>query len=350
MLGAVLAAGTGVAFWLIWGAHRAPRAHLADILVLALAGLFLAGLARSPRARRPGRDSVSPSALSRPVRVWAPWLAPALWALGGALLGALAMGPVAMALWLLVASACFAVAAWKAARGVRLRAVRGIGVLLAVALVNATLLWALLLSGYPHVSPEAFESADLYAHELLADVPVHDIWVIPLAGGGDGRTVQDVQAVMSGITPWEANSTVVVLVAIRGVLGWLLGWDEEHFDESELSYLQRVSGDIRARSLDEPGRKGGYFRLMYTLENETVAEILNRTVHAFFCMAIEPSDGGYALYWVIFVKDEKPLTPFYMALIDPFRRYLVHPMILRSIQEHWRHRYETPPGSSPVVG
>jgi hypothetical protein len=135
----------------------------------------------------------------------------------------------------------------------------------------------------------------------------------------------------------------VALVAVRGVLGWVFGWDEEVYDEPELSYLARVSQGVRERSLEEPGTKGGYFRLMYELENETVAEILNRTAHAFFCMAIEPAEDGYNLYWVIFVKEEKALTPFYMALIDPFRRYLVHPMILRALQQHWRHQYEDLP-------
>jgi hypothetical protein len=340
LFGAVTAAGTSLAFWVIWGAHQAPRAHLADTGALAVAGLLVAILARSPRARRPGPEAVSPSALPMPTRVWAPWLAPALWTLCGGLLGAVAMGSLAVAPWLLVSSLCFAVAGSIASRGVRLRTTRGIAVALAAALLNAVVIWTLLFSEYAHVSPEAFRARDFYANELVADVPVHDIWIIPLTSGGEGRTVQDVQAVMAGFSPWEANSTVVVLVAIRGVLGWLFGWDEESFDEPQLSYLPRVSDEIRARSLQEPGVKGGYFRLMYSLDNETVAEILNRTVHAFFCMAIEPADDGYEMYWVIFVKEEKSLTPFYMALIDPFRRYLVHPMILRSLQQHWRHRYE----------
>jgi hypothetical protein len=244
-----------------------------------------------------------------------------------------------MAPWLSLASFSFAVAGLMVTRGVRFRALRGAFIILVAALLNAVILWFLLFSGYAHVPPETFESRGFYANELLADVPVHDIWIVRLAGGGEGRTVQDVQAVMSGITPWEANSTVVVLVTIRGLLGWLFSLDEERFDEPELSYLQRVSDEIKARSLQEPGIKGGYFRLMYTLETETVAEILNRTAHAFLCMAIEPAEGGYSLYWVILVKEEKPLTPFYMALIDPFRRYLVHPAILRSIQQHWQHRY-----------
>jgi hypothetical protein len=216
-------------------------------------------------------------------------------------------------------------------------------VVLIAAPLNGIVLWLLLLSAYSPAPPEALRARDFYANELLADVPVHDMWIVALEGGGEGRTVEDVQAVMATVSPWEANPSVVVLVMIRGLLGWAFGWDEEVAEEAELSYLRRVSDEVLARSLEEPGREGGYFRLMYTLENETVAEILNRTAHAFFCMAIEPSDDGYTLYWVVFVKEEMPLTPFYMGLIDPFRRYLVHRSIVRSVEQHWRHRYRDQP-------
>jgi hypothetical protein len=337
LLGAVLAAVPALALCLLWENDCAPRSLLLDIAFFALAGLAIAALARSSRARRPGLETLFPSALSVLAPVRASWLSVLLWALAGALLAAAGMGSLVIAPWLTLASLSFAVAGFKAGLGLRMRAIRGIGVILFAALLNGVVLWLLLLSAYSPVLPDQFRAMDLYANELLADVPVHDMWIVQLEGGGEGCTVQDVQTTMASVSAWDANPLVVVLVSMRGLLGWALGWDEESSDQDELSYLNRVADEVRARSLQEPGVEGGYFRLMYTLENETVAEILNRTVHAFFCMAIEPAGGGYTLYWVILVKEERSLTPFYMGLIDPFRRYLVHPTILRTIEQRWRH-------------
>jgi len=339
-VGSVIAAATAVFFWAVWGGHRAPRWILFDILVLSFGGFVLAALARSARAARPDREPLAPAVSSVPAPVRVAWLSPALWTLSGGVLGAVAMGALAFAPGLLASFAIFAVAGYRADGGRRRKLVRGLAIVLVAALSNGLVLWSTLLSAYLPASPRTFRSREFYANEFLADVPVHDMWTVHLEGGGAGRTVRDVQAVMGTTSPWEANPSVIVLVAIRGLLGRVFGWDEKVEERAELSYLGRVSEDVLARSLQEPGREGGYFRLMYTLEDEMVAEILNRTAHAFLCMAIEPAGDGYTLYWVILVKEEMPLTPYYMGLIDPFRRYLVHPMIVRSIEQHWRHVYE----------
>jgi hypothetical protein len=36
------------------------------------------------------------------------------------------------------------------------------------------------------------------------------------------------------------------------------------------------------------------------------------------------------------------LTPFYMALIEPFRRYIVYPSLFRSLVRAWRKAYPVP--------
>ena len=44
--------------------------------------------------------------------------------------------------------------------------------------------------------PDEFRARTLRVHALLHDIPLEDAWAIPLSGGGAGRTVQDVRAVM----------------------------------------------------------------------------------------------------------------------------------------------------------
>jgi hypothetical protein len=70
-----------------------------------------------------------------------------------------------------------------------------------------------------------------------------------------------------------------------------------------------------------------------------VAEIINATVHAFLCAALVPTEGGYRLYWGVYVKPVSRWTSTYMALIAPFRRYIVYPSILGGLRREWIRRH-----------
>jgi hypothetical protein len=37
----------------------------------------------------------------------------------------------------------------------------------------------------------------------------------------------------------------------------------------------------------------------------------------------------------IYVKKVSGLTPLYMALIDPFRRFIVYPALVRHVEQMW---------------
>ena len=39
-----------------------------------------------------------------------------------------------------------------------------------------------------------FRTVDLRCHAFLSDVPLHDVWAIPLDDGGPGRTISDVHS------------------------------------------------------------------------------------------------------------------------------------------------------------
>ena len=44
----------------------------------------------------------------------------------------------------------------------------------------------------------------------------------------------------------------------------------------------------------------------------------------------------------IYVRPVSSLTPAYMALIDPFRRWIVYPQILHKVREQWLRLYAEP--------
>lgn len=182
----------------------------------------------------------------------------------------------------------------------------------------------------------------LEAHALLAgkDVALEDASAIDLPGGGPGRTMLDLHALLGGQRLSDANLVVRALFGLRWLLGRLFGWDRDaDRDRDRWSYLGRLPDALKARSLVTPGTADGPFRYLYVLPGEALSEIRNRTVHAFICSVLMPRAGGYRMYWGIYVKRVSWLTPVYMALIEPFRRFIVYPAIFRRIQRAWQARY-----------
>lgn len=51
------------------------------------------------------------------------------------------------------------------------------------------------------------------------------------------------------------------------------------------------------------------------------------------------SAGGYRFYFAVYVANVSPLTPVYMALIEPFRRFLVYPALLGNLRAAWVAAY-----------
>jgi hypothetical protein len=183
---------------------------------------------------------------------------------------------------------------------------------------------------------DEFRALGLRCHLLLHDVPLHDVWVIDLAGGGPGRTMRDVDAIAeTGHTPLAVRA----LFALRFAVGRALGWDGPRRESVAESYLHRLTDDDRARSLVTPGTRRGPFRTLYVFADEAVAEARNATVHAFLVMALRARAGGYRLYWAVYVKPVGRMTAIYMAVIDPFRRLIVYPALIRRTQAGWAGAY-----------
>ena len=181
------------------------------------------------------------------------------------------------------------------------------------------------------VPPAEFLALDLEVHALLKDVPLRDVSVVDLPDGGDDRTIADVRRLMNAARHRPALA-VRALVGLRLLLGRLFHWDD---GQPEPAYAGRLSDDQRRRSLSPTGAVSGPLRLLYEFPYEMVSEARNATVHAFSCMALRRRAGGYRLYWAIYVENVSAFTPLYMAVIEPFRRFVVYPAILASIRAGW---------------
>ena len=191
------------------------------------------------------------------------------------------------------------------------------------------------------VPRDEFRSLGLEVHGILSDVPLHDVSAIDLPGGGAGRTISDVRSLLAGVNLRAANPAVCALVALRTRVGRLCGWD------SDIHTIHRHQ-DTSALA---PGSPDGRFHLLYVLERESLAEFRNATVHALFAFALTETLAGYRLYLGVYVQPVSRLTALYMALIDPFRRFIVYPAVLRKIRRAWEERYPRPldPHASTAV-
>jgi hypothetical protein len=189
------------------------------------------------------------------------------------------------------------------------------------------------------IGPAEFQNLNLRCHALLSDVPLHDVWAIPLPGGGPGRSVQEARAILLGNRRPPRNFAVRGLFALRFALGRAFGWDDERHDPPGLSYVHRLTEADRSQSQVPPGTREGPFRVLYVFGDEALSELRNATVHAFLAVALTPRVGGYTLYLAIYVKPVSRFTALYMAIIDPFRRLVVYPALARSAQRSWSRTY-----------
>jgi Protein of unknown function (DUF2867) len=187
--------------------------------------------------------------------------------------------------------------------------------------------------------PADFQKLNLRCHALLSDVSLHDVWAIPLIGGGAGRSIQDARAILFGGPRPPRNFVVRGLFELRFALGRAFGWDDERHDPPGVSYIHRLAEADRLQSQVPPGTREGLFRVLYVLGEEALSELRNATVHAFLALALTPNPGGYTLYLAIYVKPVSRLTTLYMALIDPFRRLIVYPALGRQVQQRWSRTY-----------
>jgi len=170
----------------------------------------------------------------------------------------------------------------------------------------------------------------LRAHELLHDVPLYDVSVVDLPGGGAGRSVADIRALESAATPSRVANAIY---GLRHFLGRAFGWDRVQM-RPEDSLLSRLSERDRRDSEIPPGTPVGSFLVLYQFPGEALSETRNATVHGFVCTALVRAATGYRLYWGVYVIPVSWLTRPYLLAIEPFRRVL-YPAMLRRIRRAW---------------
>jgi hypothetical protein len=186
----------------------------------------------------------------------------------------------------------------------------------------------------PQVSPQEFERLPLRVHTFLADVPLHDVWSVDLPRWQAGVSLDDF--LRSGGNCLVVPSRLVrLMLNIRFFIGRFFGWDREPAPTAWNTFATRLTDTDRLRSLVPAGTQEGFFRVVYRFENEQLLELINRTVHAAALSVLVETATAYRFYLAVYVRSVSRFTPFYMALIDPFRKLIVYPSLLRSVRARW---------------
>lgn len=192
----------------------------------------------------------------------------------------------------------------------------------------------------PQIPTEEFERLPLRVHDFLAGVPLHDVWAIDLPRARPGITLDDFLR-SAGTRQFALSPAGRTLLNMRLSIGRVLGWDREPGATEWESFATRLTAEDCSNSLVPAGTREGLFRIVYRFKNEQLLEIINRTAHAAALSALVETGGAYRFYFGVYVHSVGHFTPIYMALIDPFRKLIVYPSLLRSVGETWKQTVGT---------
>ena len=194
------------------------------------------------------------------------------------------------------------------------------------------------------LSNSAHEAHPWRISEIAGDFSLLDVWALPVRGGPN-----DFDAfleVMGSIDPTGSPSAPArALFRLRFALGALFGWDEDGPrrpipDCEETSLRARLPEDLRGTAA-AMRRPAGRFRPIYRTKDEWAAEISNDTVHAIMHLAwVDDGEGPHSHrpQMAVYVRPRGVLGELYMALIGPFRHWIVYPALMRQIESAWNAR------------
>src|SRR6266480_4450479 len=202
----------------------------------------------------------------------------------------------------------------------------------------------------PQVSTQEFEGLPLRVHTFLAGVPLHDVWFIDLPRWRAGVTLDeflrtadnctlDTCGCLNSSALFTPSPLVRMLLHIRFFVGRIFGWDNE--PATIVTFATRLTDADRSRLLVAPGTRDGFFRVVYRFESEQLLELINRTAHAAALSALVETPTAYRFYFGVYVGNVSRFTRFYMAVIDPFRKLIVYPSLLRSVRARCNQRFGT---------
>lgn len=195
----------------------------------------------------------------------------------------------------------------------------------------------------------AHESRPWRIREITQDFILEDVWALPVQGGAEDFQALLELLIASDPATLESLPTRV-LWNLRDRLGALLnlGRVSAPADNAvgklpipgtnETSLAERLPDDLRNSAAD---LSFGYlpFVPLYCTDVEFAAELSNQTVHGAMHLAwVDRGEGRYQAQMAVYVKPRGRVGKGYMALIKPFRYWIVYPALMRQTERMWNGR------------
>jgi len=193
------------------------------------------------------------------------------------------------------------------------------------------------------------ESRAWRIHDLVPDFTLEDVWALPTRGrAGD---FQDLLDMAGSFDPSKAESLPTrFLWNFRDRLGsWFdLGEISTPADgqengelpipgTEETSLRDRLPSDLRGTADQTFGSLP--FVPLYRTDYEAAAEISNKTVHGVAHLSwVDLGEDRYEGRMAVYVKPRGRFGSAYMALIKPFRYWIVYPALMRQMERAWHSR------------
>jgi hypothetical protein len=186
-----------------------------------------------------------------------------------------------------------------------------------------------------------FYQIPLKAHHFLAGIPLHSLDFIELKGGRPGMKMDEIYRIttLNQAEKMKFGVVTMTLFRLRGLIGKILHWDDVPELIGKNSWISRLTGQEREKSLIPPGTVEGINTILYCYQNEILFEIINRTVHCFWVLAAVEKDDGYGLYVAVYVKKINWRTPIYMALVSPLLKWIIYPAAQKGIRQNWEKNF-----------
>jgi hypothetical protein len=199
------------------------------------------------------------------------------------------------------------------------------------------------------------ESGPWRIREITPDFTLEDVWALPVHGGPeDFQTL--IELTTSGDPATMTSLPTRLLWNLRDRLG-------KWFDLGRISAPAGSDGDGDANKLPIPGKgetslterlpddlrdtatvltfNSLPFTPLYRTDDEFAAELSNQTVHGVMHLAwADQGDGRYQGQMAVYVKPRGPFGKAYMALIKPFRYWIVYPALMRQTEREWNARVQ----------
>ncbi len=194
------------------------------------------------------------------------------------------------------------------------------------------------------------ECRPMWIHDLVPDFTLEDVWSLPMRGGSNEFPALLDLARSFDPSMIESRPTRF-LWNLRDLLG-------KWFDLGEIS---APAGENGAGDLSIPGTSESSLRdrlppdllgtaadfsfgslpfvPLYRTDREAAAEISNKTVHGVAHLAwVDLGNGCYEGRMAVYVKPRGALGRAYMAMIKPFRYWVVYPAMMGQMERMWDAR------------